>query len=358
MIKRLHYDPYLLVALIATLLYALLILFSASNQNIHFILTQGLRCLLALGLMLALAQIPPRHYAQWTPWIFGITAAALIAVLFIGKIGQGAQRWLAIGPIRIQPSEIMKLALPMMLAYWYHRRTLPPRWQDVLIGLAYIGLPVLVILKQPDLGTAILVLLSGVFVLLLAGISWRWVLAALCAVAISLPILWHHLHGYQKARVMTFLHPERDPLGQGYHIIQSKIAIGSGGILGKGYLKGTQSHLSFLPAHTTDFIFAVCAEELGTLGCLLLIALLLSVFACSIRISLQAQMTYSRLLAGSLSATFLFSALINMGMVMGLLPVVGIPLPLISYGGTALITNLMGFGILMSIQSHRTLWET
>jgi rod shape determining protein RodA len=284
--------------------------------------------------------------------------ALLVAVLVVGEVGKGAQRWLDLGLFRFQPSEMLKLAVPMMIAWYLAEKPLPPNWLRLLIAAAMILAPALLIAKQPDLGTALLVASAGIFVLFLSGMRWRaiaWLTAAMAAVA---PVLWLLMRPYQRQRVLTFLNPENDPLGAGYHIIQSKIAIGSGGVYGKGWLNGTQSHLEFLPERSTDFIFAVLAEELGLVGILVLLALYLFVVLRGLHIAVRAQDTYSRLLGGSLTLVFFVYLFVNTGMVSGLLPVVGVPLPLISYGGTSLVTIMAGFGMLMSIHTHRKLLPT
>ena len=267
----------------------------------------------------------------------------------------GAQRWLNLGIIRFQPSELMKIALPLMLANYLSDKPLPPSMAVLIRCLAIILVPSLLTIIQPDLGTGVIILLSGAIIIFLAGINWRIITAVISAGLLSLPVLWHFMHHYQKERVLTFLNPERDPLGSGYHIIQSKIAIGSGGILGKGWLNGTQSHLNFLPAHSTDFIFAVYGEELGLIGCILLLTIFLIILARCVYISYNAHLTFNRLLVGGLGFIFILSAFINIGMVTGILPVVGVPLPLISYGGTSSVTFMIGFGIIMSAYTHKSL---
>lgn len=350
-----HIDPLLLVGLVLLTVVGLFILYSASDENTAMLWKQVWRLLLAFGLMIGFAQISPRRYQQWAPWFFALALLLLFAVLIIGKVDQGARRWLAFGPLRFQPSEMMKLALPMMLAWFLGNKQLPPR-MSLLIACGFILLiPVLLTAKEPDLGTAILIGLAGLSVLLFAGINWKLVVSLLSLFALSTPLLWHFMHRYQKERVLTFLNPERNPLGSGYHIIQSKIAIGSGGILGKGWLNGTQSHLSFLPAHATDFIFAVSGEEFGLLGSALLLILFIAIFARCLYLSSQAQSGFTRLLSASLSLTFILSAFINIGMVVGILPVVGVPLTLISYGGSSMLISMMSFGIIMSIYTHRNL---
>ncbi|MCK4609088.1 MAG: rod shape-determining protein RodA [Gammaproteobacteria bacterium] len=351
----LHIDIPLLVGILLLITMGLFILYSASNQNTALIIRQATRMLIALGIMFVLAQIPPRKYKGWAPWLFGLCLLLLLAVLGIGAMSKGAQRWLNLGLFSFQPSEIMKLAVPMMLAWYLSDKRLPPDFKTLLICGAIILVPVVATAKQPDLGTALIIAIAGIFVLLLAGISWKLVTSTAALLALCFPIVWHFMHSYQRARVLTFLNPERDPLGSGYHIIQSKIAIGSGGLLGKGWLHGTQSHLHFLPEHATDFIFAVCSEEFGLIGCLILLAILLYIIGRGLYISSQAQDTFTRLLAGSLTLTFFLSFFVNIGMVTGILPVVGLPLPLISYGGSSIVTLMAGFGIIMSIHTHRKL---
>ncbi|MCU0736437.1 MAG: rod shape-determining protein RodA, partial [Methylotetracoccus sp.] len=279
------------------------------------------------------------------------------AVLVIGDIGKGAQRWLDLGVFRFQPSEVMKLAMPMMISWYLSETPLPPRFGAVAMSALLILVPALLIAKQPDLGTAMLVAVSGCVPLFLGGIAWGYLLALAILGGGSLPIVWYFLRDYQRDRVHTFLDPEADPLGRGYHIIQSKIAIGSGGLYGKGWLHGTQGHLEFLPERSTDFIFAILAEEFGLMGCLALLAVYLFILARCVHIAVQAQDTFTQLLSGALTVTFFFYVFVNIGMVIGILPVVGVPLPLVSYGGTSMVTLLAGFGILMSIQTHRK-WFT
>lgn len=355
---KIHLDPFLLLSLILLSAIGLFILYSASNASAAVVEKQGYRLILSFILMAVFAQISPQRYKEWAPWLYGITFFLLLAVLVIGKVDLGARRWISLGFMRFQPSEIMTLAMPIMLAWFLSEKTLPPTASVILISGVMILLPALLVAKEPDLGTAIIVAMSGFFVILLGGIRWR-IIGFLGGVLVALsPIIWHFMHPYQKERVLTFLNPERDPLGSGYHIIQSKIAIGSGGFFGKGWMKGTQSHLSFLPAHTTDFIFAVSGEELGLIGCTVILAVFLMIFSRCLFISLQAQDNFTRLLSGSLALTFIASAFINLGMVTGILPVVGVPLPLISYGGSSMITLMINFGIIMSIHSHKRLWSS
>lgn len=350
------FDRPLAIMLGTLALYGLIVLYSASNRSWHVVAHQGAHFMLALVVMFICSRIPPNKYQQWAPYVFAIGCALLLAVMLIGHADKGARRWLILGPLRLQPSELMKLLTPLMLASFLAMKQRVPQFSDLLIALAIMGVPVLLTLKQPDLGTAILIAASGCWVILLAGLRLRIILSALAALMISIPVLWHFLHHYQKQRILTFLDPARDPLGSGYHIIQSKIAIGSGGIFGKGWLHGTQSHLQFLPEHTTDFIFAVLSEELGLIGCLLLIGLVVAIFARCIWLARTKESSFPRLVISAIAASFLLEAIVNMGMVTGVLPVVGVPLPFFSYGGSALITLGAGFGIIMAMQAHKTLW--
>ncbi|MDP3857881.1 MAG: rod shape-determining protein RodA [Stagnimonas sp.] len=354
-LQRLHIDLWLLTLLLAIACIGLITLYSASGHSLSAIFAQAQRLLLGLAVMAALAQVPPDYYRAAAPWFYGVAVLLLMLVLLLGDHAKGAQRWLDLGVIRFQPSEMMKLGMPMMVAAWLHGRALPPTWKVVLITLAIIGVPAVLVMMQPDLGTALLIISAGAFGLYLGGLSWRWILGALAAAAAAAPLLWFRLHEYQRQRVLTFLDPERDPLGTGYHITQSKIAIGSGGVFGKGWLHGTQAKLDFLPESHTDFIFAVYSEEMGMMGVILLLGLYTMVVGRGLFIALRGHDSFQRLLAGSLALTFFIYVFINMGMVMGLMPVVGVPLPLLSYGGTSAVTLLAGFGMLMSIHTHRKL---
>lgn len=356
--QYLHLDVLLLIFLLMLVSTGLLILYSASSESPHSLQIQGIRLVFAFSCMCIIAQISPAKLQRLAPWIYVFGLILLMTVLFIGHIGKGAQRWLNFGLIHFQPAELMKLAVPLLLAWWYHNIPLPITLKSVLIAIPIILLPALLIAKQPDLGTAILVVIAGASVLFLAGLNSRVIIITFSTLLLSIPFAWHWLHDYQRQRMLIFLNPESDPLGGGYHIIQSKIAIGSGGIFGKGWLNGTQSSLHFLPEHTTDFIFAVCGEEFGFIGSLILITFYMLIVLRGLYIAINAQDTFSRLLAGSISLTFFVSFFINMGMVTGILPVVGIPLPLISYGGSSMVTIITSFGILMSIQTHRKLVTT
>ena len=352
-LRKLHIDIPLFMALLLASMLSLLVLYSAGSQEMDILVRQASRVGLAFVFMTVLAHIDPYQFKRYATVLFSLGILLLLAVLIMGQIGKGAQRWLDLGIFRFQPSEMIKITTPMMIAWYLAEHPLPPKTKELFIATVLIIIPTLLIAKQPDLGTALLVASSGAGVLFFAGLSWRFMLAIVGALASLTPIIWHFMHGYQRDRVLTFLNPEADPLGRGYHIIQSKIAIGSGGIYGKGWLGSTQSELDFLPESSTDFIFAVFAEEFGLLGCLGLLTLYLLIIARSLYIASQAQDSFSRLLAGSLAFTFFVYVFVNIGMVVGVLPVVGVPLPLISYGGTSIVTLLAGFGILMSIHTHK-----
>jgi rod shape determining protein RodA len=353
--KKSHLDFLLLVGVLTLVSFGFGILYSAGNQNLALLRHQILSFVLAFATMCILAQIPTYRYQSLVPWVYGIVLLLLVAVISVGVINKGAQRWLNLGLLRFQPSEIMKLVVPMMLAWYLRNKYFPLHTKDLLVCFLIIALPVLIIAKQPDLSTAILVAATGAFVLLLAGITWKLITGIITLIAIAIPIIWHFMHAYQKARLFTFLSPEHDPYGRGYNIIQSKIAIGSGGWLGKGWLLGSQAHLQFLPEHATDFIFAVCAEEFGFVGSILLLGIFLYIVGRGLYLSVRAQDTFTRLLAGSLSLSFFASFFINICMVVGILPVVGLPLPLVSYGGSSLVIFMSSFGIIMSTQTHRKL---
>ncbi|MGF1547508.1 MAG: rod shape-determining protein RodA [Thiotrichales bacterium] len=352
---RLNLDPVLLAGLLSLMVFGLVVLYSASGQNELVMQRQLLRYGIGLAVMLAIASLGAHRLYWWSPILYLVGVLLLLVVELAGDIGKGAQRWLDLGVVRFQPSELMKLAMPMMLAFFFSERRLPPTWQEITLALLLLVIPVGLIFLQPDLGTAVLVAGSGLIVVFFAGVRWRSMFAAAALTAAAVPVLWHFLHDYQRQRVLTFFAPESDPLGAGYHIIQSKIAIGSGGVFGKGWLNGSQAQLQFLPERTTDFIFSVIGEEFGLLGALVLFALYLVVVLRGMQIAFNAQDTYGRLLAASISATFFIYVFVNVGMVSGLLPVVGVPLPLISYGGTSMVTLLAGFGMLMSIQNERRL---
>jgi len=345
-------DYALLAALVLLMGFGLLVLYSASGQDMSVVYRQGVRIGVGLVAMLVLSQVPPHILRMWTPYLYGIGLILLMATWFFG-VGRSTNRWLDIGPIRFQPSEIMKLGVPMMVAWYLHPRRLPPDLVSIAVSGLILLAPVVLIVRQPDLGTSLLVAVSGCFTLFLAGLQWRYILALAGLAAAAAPALWFVMREYQRNRVRTFLDPESDPLGSGWNIIQSKIAVGSGGVFGKGWLNGTQSNLEFIPERHTDFILAVLSEEFGLVGVLLLFAVYLFIVGRGLYIASMARQTYARLLAGSLALTFFVYVLVNGGMVSGILPVVGVPLPLISYGGTSIVTLLAGFGILMSFYSHR-----
>jgi len=345
-------DTPLLLGLLALMALGLYVLYSASGGDIDTVYRQGARLVVGLLALLVLSQIPPHILRIWTPWLYALGLVLVLATWVFGT-GRSTSRWLDLGLVRFQPSEIMKLAVPMMMAWYLHPRRLPPNLAAILVAGMILLAPALLIARQPDLGTALLVASSGVFALFLSGLQWRLIFGLAGLAAAAAPALWFVMHDYQRQRVLTFLDPESDPLGSGWNIIQSKIAVGSGGLLGKGWMNGTQSRLEFIPERHTDFILAVYSEEFGLLGVLCLFALYLFIVGRGLHLAGQATSTYSRLLAGSLSLTFFVYVLVNAGMVSGLLPVVGVPLPLISFGGTSIVTLLAGFGILMSIHGHR-----
>ncbi|KAF0807424.1 rod-shape-determining protein RodA [Alcanivorax xiamenensis] len=352
---RLHLDPPLLAALLLTMLGGLAVLYSASGGSLDTVIRQAIRFGGGLLMMLVLAQLPPRTFRFWAPLVYGVGLALLALVILVGTEAKGAQRWLSLPGIgRFQPAELMKLAVPAMVAWFFSDRTLPPSKRNVLGSLVLIFLPTVLIAMQPDLGTALLIAAAGLVVLFMAGLSWRLIGLAVLVLVVAAPLMYFFvLHDYQRTRVDTFLNPEADPRGAGWNIIQSKTAIGSGGIGGKGWQDGTQSRLDFLPESHTDFILAVLGEEFGLIGFLLLLAVYLVIIGRGFFISWQAQETFSRLLAAALTMTFFIYVFVNVGMVSGLLPVVGVPLPLVSYGGTSIVTLLASFGMLMSIHTHR-----
>jgi rod shape determining protein RodA len=345
-------DPVLLVLLLLIMVFGLFVLYSASGQDMAVVERQAARLGVGLLVMLVISQVPPRILRIWTPWLYALGIAMLLTTLALG-VGRSTQRWLDFGIFRFQPSELMKLAVPMMVAWYLHPKILPPDWKATTISIVILLIPTLLIYRQPDLGTALLVAASGVFTLYLAGLRWKVLLSFAGLAAAAAPVLWLVMKEYQRDRVRTFLNPEADPLGDGWNIIQSKIAVGSGGLTGKGWLHGTQSHLEFIPERHTDFILAVLSEEFGLIGVTLLMLTYMLVIARGLYIASTARDTGSRLLAGALSLTLFVYVLVNGGMVSGVLPVVGVPLPLISYGGTSAVTLLASFGIMMSIYGHR-----
>ncbi len=347
-------DIWLLIGLFAITGYGLLVLYSASGGSERMFTNRVIQVCLGLGVMFVMAMFPPRFYEKVSPYLYIVCIILLVLVDVAGEISKGAQRWLNLGFIRFQPSEIAKLSVPLMVATYLGKRSLPPDFRDTAIALAMIIVPTLLVAAQPDLGTSILVCAAGLFVLFLAGLSWKLIGAGVVFLAGFIPIMWFYLmHDYQKTRVMTLIDPEKDPLGAGYHIIQSKIAIGSGGIEGKGWMEGTQSQLEFLPEPHTDFIFAVLSEEHGMIGVLILLAIYLFIIARGLIIGAKSGTAFGRILSGGTSLLFFVYVFVNIGMVSGILPVVGVPLPLFSYGGTSYVTLMAAFGLMMSSYVHR-----
>jgi rod shape determining protein RodA len=354
-IQLFHLDKPILLGLFVLSCFGLVILYSAAGQDLDIVFRQAIRIGMGFGILVLLAQLRLQQMIRWIPWLYVGGVLLLIIVLIIGDISKGSQRWLDLGVVRFQPSEMMKIIVPLMITWYLSDRPLPPNFTRVIVSVLIVAVPVLLIAKQPDLGTALLIGSSGMFVLFLAGLSWKIIFSVIAAMPVAGWLLWHVMHEYQRQRVLTLLDPENDPLGTGYHIIQSIIAIGSGGVYGKGWLNGTQSHLEFLPERTTDFIFAVYSEEFGLLGIILLLMVYLFIISRGIIIASRAQGTFARLFSGGLIFTFFVYIFVNMGMVMGMLPVVGLPLPLISYGGTSVVTLMAGFGLLMAVNSQRHL---
>ena len=355
LLSALNLDGPLLIGLGFLALYGLVILYSASGQSVDTIMRTLMRLALGAAAMLALTRASPHFLRRLSPWLYVIGVLLLLVVEITGVIGKGAQRWLNLGFMRFQPSEIMKLAVPMLAAWYLHDRPLPPDWRALLILAVIILLPAGLVAIEPDLGTAALIAAAGTLLVLMAGLSLRIVIVGLLLGAGAAVGGWHLLHDYQRSRLLMFLDPQSDPLGKGYHIIQSQIALGSGGVFGKGWMNGSQAQLEFLPERSTDFIFAVVGEEFGIIGLILLLALYLFIVSRAVWLAMQTNDTFSRLLALSLALTFFVYVFINAGMVSGLLPVVGVPLPLVSYGGSSVVTLLAGFGILMGLYSNRKL---
>jgi rod shape determining protein RodA len=346
-------DVPLTLAIGGLMVIALMVLYSAGGESSSIVVAQGARFGVGLGALWLMSRLPPTRLRNWTPLVYGLSLVPLLLVLVIGQ-GRSGNLWLNLGVFYFQPAEVLKLSLPMMAAWYLHRERLPPSFTTVLVVGVLIAVPTLLILLQPDFGTAMLVGISGAFVLYLAGLSWWWFVAAGGAVAGMAPVAWFWLLApYQKDRILTFLDPESDPLGTGWNIIQSKIAIGAGGLTGKGWGQGTQSHLNYLPEHTTDFIFAVLSEEFGWVGVATVLALYLFIVGRCLWIASQARDGYSRLLAGSLALSLFVYVIVNGGMISGLLPVVGVPMPLLSYGGTSAVSLLAGLGVVMAVRAHR-----
>jgi len=355
LLQRIHIDGPLLILLLTLAAGSLFVLYSASGKSWDLLIKQATSFCIGLVSMLLIAQLEPRFMARWVPLFYVLGVILLVAVDVMGHNAMGATRWINIpGVIRFQPSEFMKIIMPATIAWYLAKRTLPPTLKHVGASLVLIGIPFILIVRQPDLGTSLLILASGTFVLFMAGLRWRWIISVIAAaVPVAVAMWFFIMHDYQKQRILTFLDPESDPLGTGWNIIQSKAAIGSGGVFGKGWLLGTQSHLDFLPESHTDFIIAVLGEEFGLVGVCALLMLYLALIGRGLVITAQAQTLFGKLLAGSLTMTFFVYVFVNIGMVSGLLPVVGVPLPFISYGGTSLVTLMSAFGVLMSIHTHR-----
>ena len=353
--ERLHLDLPLLFGVLVLCAFGLVALFSAGGRDTDLVMRQAIRLAIGFGIMFMVAQVAPRRFFFWAPSLYLISVLLLGIVLVLGETAQGAQRWLRVGPVSFQPSEFAKLTVPLMVVWFISKGDLPPRLWRIVLGGVLTLVPVALVMRQPDLGTSLLIVASGSFVLFLAGLRWRYIVMLAVSAAACVPVLWHFMHDYQRLRVLTLLDPQQDPLGAGYHIIQSTIAIGSGGMYGKGWFNGTQSQLDFLPERSTDFIFAVIGEEFGLLGILVLLSTYLFIVYRGLYIATQAQTTFGKLLAGALVLTFFIYVFVNIGMVSGILPVVGLPLPLVSYGGTSMVTLMAGFGIVMSIHSHRML---
>ena len=350
---KIHVDFILLFLILILCSCGLVILYSASGQNMDIVYNQAIKLIVAILCMILVAQVPPANLNRLSLLLYISGVILLLFVVIFGDVGKGAQRWLDIKILRFQPSELMKISVPIIVSSYLSSKFLPPKFSRVVLSCVFIIIPVLLIAQQPDLGTSLLVAIAGFSVIFVAGLSWRFLLSIFILSTLSVPLLWNLMRDYQKQRVLTFLDPEKDPLGAGYHIIQSKIAIGSGGFYGKGWLNGTQSHLEFLPERSTDFIFAVLCEEFGMLGVLVILSIYLLIILRGLHISYKAQDAFRQLLASGITLTFFVYIIVNMGMVTGQLPVVGIPLPFISYGGSSIVTLMAGFGILMSIQTHR-----
>jgi rod shape determining protein RodA len=351
-VTRPRIDLPLAFALMVLCCVGLVTLYSAGDSNVALVIGQAARFVLGGTFILLMSRIPPATLRNWTPWLYVGSTVLLVVVAVLGE-GRGADRWLNLGVMRFQPSELMKLTMPMMVAWYLHPRQLPPGWKDIAVVGALIAIPAGLIAKQPDLGTALLVSAAGAFALFLSGMAWWRIGLLLAAAGGMVPVAWHFMHQYQRERILTMLNPESDPLGNGWHIIQSQIAVGSGGVFGKGFEQGTQSRLDFLPEHTTDFIFAVFSEEFGLIGVCAILVLYAFIIGRCLWIAMEARDTYSRLLAGAIGMSFFVYVFVNGGMVAGLLPVVGVPMPMVSYGGTSAVSLLVGFGVLMSIHANR-----
>ncbi|MCE9638701.1 MAG: rod shape-determining protein RodA [Betaproteobacteria bacterium] len=353
-----HIDSQLLIALLLLMSVGLVTIFSGSNQSLARVSSQLANIVVALGVLYVFANIPPHYLMRIALPLYVLGVLLLVCVALFGDIVNGARRWLYVGVTRIQPSELMKIAVPLMLAWYFDRYEATLKLKNYIVAVMLLLVPIGLIVRQPDLGTALLISAAGGYVLFLAGLSWRIIAGLGIAGAACMPFVWGMMHDYQRQRILTLIDPTQDPLGAGYHTIQSTIAVGSGGIIGKGWLQGTQTHLDFIPERTTDFIFAVYSEEWGLLGNMLLLFLFLLVIARGVVITANAATLFTRLFGGAITLTFFPYAFVNMGMVSGILPVVGVPLPLVSYGGTSLVTICLGLGILMSIETHKKLVQS
>ncbi|HEY5559345.1 MAG TPA: rod shape-determining protein RodA [Steroidobacteraceae bacterium] len=355
LLRALHLDGMLLSGLVAVSIFGMFILYSAAGDNTALWFSQLARLGIGFAVMIALAQVPDHFFRMLAPAGYALGLLLLLVVAVAGDVGKGAQRWLDLGVVRFQPSEILKLGVPMMCAWYLHQRPLPPSLRDVTVVLTAVLVPAFLIAEQPDLGTALLVAAAGLIVLVMGGLPWTYLLGGVAVTGAAVPLVWHLMLDYQRQRVLTLLDPQSDALGAGYHIIQSQIAIGSGGVFGKGWTNGSQAQLEFLPERSTDFIYAVIGEELGLLGLIALLIGYLFIVGRGLYMATQCRDAFARLLSGSIALTLFVYAFVNAGMVTGLLPVVGVPLPLVSYGGTSFVTLMAGFGILMSLYSSRKL---
>jgi len=353
-----HLDTQLLIVLVLLMGVGLATIFSGSNQSVPRISSQVANIMVALGVMYVFANVPPHYLRRIALPLYVCGVLLLVCVALFGEIVNGARRWLYVGVTRIQPSELMKIAVPLMLAWYFDRYEATLKLKNYIIAALLLIVPIGLIVRQPDLGTALLISAAGAYVLFLAGLSWRIIIGLGIAAAACLPFVWGMMHDYQRQRILTLIDPTQDPLGTGYHTIQSTIAVGSGGLVGKGWLQGTQTHLDFIPERTTDFIFAVFSEEWGLFGNVTLLVLFLLVIGRGVVITANAPTLFTRLFGGAITLTFFTYAFVNMGMVSGILPVVGVPLPLVSYGGTSLVTICLGLGILMSIETHKKLVQS
>lgn len=353
---KFHIDPIFFLIVLLLLIYSMLIVWSASGQNYNIIIKKFFQIIIGLIFMIGIAQYPPRIYETWSPHLYFLCIVFLCFVDFYGSYTNGAKRWINFGIISFQPSEIAKLSVPLLISRSLNRSSYPPILTQLCMTFLLIFIPTLLIVMQPDLGTAILVVFSGLFIILISGITWKTISFIFFLIFTSVPVFWYCvLQNYQKNRIITFLYPKHDPLGSGYHITQSKIAIGSGGLYGKGWFNGSQSQLDFLPERCTDFIFSVLAEEFGFLGVLILLILYLLLIIRGLIIAIRIKNSFGRFTTSALIFIFFIYIFVNISMVSGILPVVGIPLPLISYGGSSLIILMSGFGIIMSIYTHKKL---